>query len=224
MRKLIYTLTLVVLALLFSGRVGAQRIQGAIIAGGNLSQVDGDEIFGFNKLGLNAGLAAVVPFGQNIQLTIETVYNQKGSYQGQQYEDTDSAGNITTGEYRVKLDYLEVPVLVMYNDKDIITGGVGFSYARLVSVKEYEHGQKVETTTLNGGPYNRNDFNVLADVRFRLYKKIKLNIRYSYSLTSIRTREFTDLRGNSWTRDQYNNNISLRLIYMFNEPQRVVTD
>jgi hypothetical protein len=175
----IFSVFLLAAFLAFAGQARAQRIQGAIIAGGNLSQVDGDEIFGFNKIGFNGGLGAVVPFGKNFQFTIETLYSQKGSYQGKQYEDVDSAGNVTTGEYKVNLDYLEVPVLVMYNDKDVITGGVGFSYGRLVRVREYEHGQRIETTTLNDGPYERNDFSALADIRFRIYKKFKLNLRYS---------------------------------------------
>lgn len=209
--------------LLATGRIQAQQIQAAIIAGGNLSQVDGDEIFGFNKIGLNTGLGAVVPFGKHFQFSIETLFSQKGSYQGPQYEDTDSLGNVTTGEYKANLDYLEVPVMVLYNDKDVITGGLGLSYSRLVRVREYEHGQRVETTTLNDGPYNRNDFSFLADIRFRVYKMFKLNLRYTYSLMKIRTREYENLLGDTWTRDQYNNTISLRLIYMFNEPQRVVS-
>ncbi len=224
MRGRIFSVILVVMVLMLAGHTQAQRIQGAVIAGGNLSQVDGDEIFGFNKIGFNGGLGAIVPFGKNFQFTIETLYSQKGSYQGKQYENTDSAGNVTTGEYKVNLDYLEVPVLVMYNDKDIITGGVGFSYGRLVRVREYEHGRRIETTTLNGGPYERNDFSVLADIRFRIYKKLKLNLRYSYSLAKIRTREFENLLGDTWNRKQYNNSIAFRLIYMFNEPQRVKTD
>jgi len=217
MRGRFFTYFLTIIVSLFAGQIRAQQIQGAVIAGGNLSQVDGDEIFGFNKIGFNGGLAAMAPIGKNFQLSIEILYSKKGSNQGQQYKDVDSIGNVTTGEYKLNLNYLEVPVLFMYNDKDVITGGVGFSYARLVSIREYEHGQRVETTTLNGGPYNRNDFNILADVRFGIYKKLKFNLRYSYSLTSLRTREFEDLLGNTWSRNQFNNTITFRLIYMFNE-------
>jgi len=218
----LFTYFLAGIIFLFAGHLRAQRIQGAVIAGGNLSQVDGDEVFGFNKIGLNTGLAAMAPIGKNLQLSIEILYSQKGAYQGKQYKDVDSVGNVTTGEYKLNLNFLEVPVLFMYNDKDVIIGGVGFSYARLVSIQEYEHGQREETTTLNGGPYNRNDFNILADIRFRIYKKLKFNLRYSYSLVSMRTREFEDLLGNTWIREQYNNTITFRLIYMFNEQRPVV--
>lgn len=215
-------LLLVFVFLVSQNNLKAQRIQAAAIVGMNISQIDGDEIFGFNKIGWNTGLGAILPFGKNFQFSIETVYSQKGSYQSPQYEDVDSLGNVKTGEYKVTLDYLEVPMMVMYNDRDIITGGVGFSYGRLVRVNEYEHGQKVESTTVNSGPYNRNDFSILADIRFRVYKKLKLNLRYTYSLAKIRTREYENLLGETWSRDQYNNTISFRLIYMFNEPQRVV--
>lgn len=208
--------------IIYHGQVKAQRVQAAAIVGMNLSQIDGDEIFGFNKVGWNTGLAAILPFSKNFQFSIETVYSQKGSYQGPQYESVDSLGNVKTGEYKVNVDYLEVPMMVMYNDKDLITGGIGFSYGRLVRVNEYEHGQKVETTTVNNGPYSRNDYSVLADVRFRVYKKLKFNVRYTYSLAKIRTREYTNLLGDTWSRDQYNNTISFRLMYMFNEPQRVI--
>jgi hypothetical protein len=207
--------------LLLTGKSFGQRIQGAVIGGFNLSQVDGDEIYGFSKFGLNAGLGAVVPLGKNFSFSIETLYNQKGSFQSKQYTETDSLGNEFNGQYKLNLDYLEVPVLFHYNDKDILMAGLGFSYGRLINVKEYEHTRKVETTTLNGGPYDRNDFSVIADLRFRVWKKFprfKANIRYSYSMVKIRTRDFYNTRGEYVnTRDQFNNLISIRLIYMFNE-------
>ena len=113
--------------------------------------------------------------------------------------------------------------MVHYTDKDIITAGVGFSYGRLVNVKEWEHGRLIETTTLNTGPYDRTDFNILADIRFRIYKRFKFNIRYAYSLAKIRTRDFYDIFGDYVnTRKQYNNLITFRLIYVFNEKPRVV--
>ncbi|MBN2173046.1 MAG: PorT family protein [Bacteroidales bacterium] len=210
-----------ILILLFGSKLYSQRIQGAVIGGFNLSQVDGDEIFGFTNFGLNAGLGAVVPLSKNFSFSIETLYSQKGSTQNKQYSETDSLGNELNGAYKLNLDYLEVPILVHYNDRDILMAGLGFSYGRLVSVKEYEHTRKIETTTLNGGPYDRNDFSVVADLRFRVLKKFprfKANIRYTYSIAKIRTRDFYNTRGEYVsTRDQFNNILSFRLIYMFNE-------
>jgi len=208
------------LFLLVLNPVIGQRIRGAVIGGFNLTQVDGDEVYGFHKAGINLGASAIVPFGERWMVSLETIFNQKGSSQGKQYSTLDSNGIEYTGEYKLKLDYLEVPVLVHYNDRDRIIVGAGISYGRLVNVKEWEHGRKVETTTLNTGPYARNDLNILADVRFRVYKKLYFNFRYAYSLVKIRTRVFDPIPGTPGTdkeRNQYNNVLSFRLIYVFNE-------
>lgn len=214
-----YIILLISVLMIFaSTELYSQRIRGEVIGGFNLTQVDGDEVYGFKKFGANVGLGAVVPLGKNFQFSIETLFSQKGANQKAQYLDSLSVDTVYTGAYKLNVDYLEIPFLIMYNDKDIITAGAGFSYGRLVRVAEYEHGKKVETTSLTTGPYSRNDYNILADVRFRVYKQIKVNLRYAYSLSKIRTRDFYDTNGKYiTTRNQYNNVITLRLIYMINE-------
>ena len=194
--------------------VKAQIIKGEAILGMNLSQVDGDEVFGFKKVGLNVGAGVMIPIGGNWDVSLEALYSQKGANQKAQYSDSTK-----NGAYRLNLNYAEVPVLVMYTDKEFISGGAGFAWGRLVGVKEWEHGQLIESTTVNGGPYSKNDFSILADVRIRIYKQLKFNLRYQYSLVKIRTREFGNISTGFWERDQYNNLISFRLIWVFNEEQ-----
>jgi hypothetical protein len=223
-KKILY-LFLFILVMMPALRVSGQRIKAEVMAGGNLSQVDGDEIYGFDKAGLNIGLGAIVPIGKHFAFSLETLYNQKGSNQGKQYEDSvfnpnDSLTEFWTGAYKLRLNYLEVPFLLHYTDK-IISAGVGFSYGRLVNVQEFEHGRRIESTSLNEGPYTRNDYNFLADLNFRIHKKIpkfRLNIRYAYSISKIRTRDFYDKFWDyTGTRDQFNNLFSVRLIYVLNE-------
>lgn len=193
--------------------LSAQIIKGAAIAGMNISQVDGDEIYGWRKFGANIGAAAIVPVSNNFEFTLETIFNQKGSYQKAQRDDSLS------GMYKLKLNYLEVPLLFHFNDRDRLQVGVGLSWGRLAGVEEYEHGRKVETTNLND-PYDRNDFNIMGDLKFSIYKQLKFNVRYSYSISKIRTRVFTSpYTSNTWTRHQFNNFWSFRLIYVFNEEQ-----
>lgn len=199
--------------------VSGQIIKGEAIFGMNLSQVDGDEVFGFHKVGLNIGAGVLIPFDKKGRwdVSIEALYTQKGANQNAQYYEKDTLGNVKTGEYKINLNYVEVPVLVMYTDKDFISAGAGFSWGRLVGAQEWEHGQQVESTSASSGTYSQNDFGILADFRIRIWQGLKFNLRYQYSLVKIRTREFTDFSGETWTRDQYNNVISFRLIYVFNE-------
>lgn len=178
--------------------------------GFNISQVDGDEVVGYHKFGVNAGAMAMIPVVKNFSFTIETIYNQKGSYQSPQYDDSLSY------EYKVILNYLEVPVLLQYTDKDVIRFGTGFSWGRLVQFKEWEHGSRVNWANTYG-PYKRNDVNFLVDVQFKATKGLYIDFRYAYSAGKIRTRIYKNIYGNTWTRKQFNNMISLRLVYIFKD-------
>ncbi|MBG0780646.1 MAG: PorT family protein [Bacteroidales bacterium] len=214
LKKLFWlSISLFIFILLFSTKGHSQIIKGQLIAGLNLTQVDGDEVYGFKKPGLQLGLGAMIPFGDKWDLSIETLYNEKGAKQKAQYPiQADS----TTGAYELFLNYLEVPVLVHFTDKDFITIGAGFSWGRLITAREYEHGRQTNTDAQNG-VYNPNDFNVLVDLRMRLYKQVKINFRYAYSMAKIRTRQYSNVTGSTWERKQYNNLLSFRLVYMINE-------
>ena len=95
-----------------------------------------------------------------------------------------------------------------------------------MGVDETEHDIHNDATTVESGVYSKNNFDGLVDVRFALYKNLKLNARWSYSLNVIRTRTFTTIDGvsNSWTRDQRNHAISIRLIWVLNENAISISD
>ncbi len=189
----------------------SQVIKGEMIAGFNLAQVDGDEVYGYKKPGLQLGLGAMIPIAKKWDISLETIYNEKGANQKAQYR-SDSLN----GAYKLLLNYVEVPVLVHFTDKEFITVGSGFSWGRLISAKEFEHGVQTPTTAQNN-VYSPNDFNVLLDLRMRIYQRLKFNFRYQYSVTKIRNREFSTLNGTVWSRNQYNNLLTFRLVYVFNE-------
>ena len=215
----------------------SQRIKGYGVAGINFTQVDGDEVYGFKKVGFNGGLGATFPFNENWSVSLEVLFSQQGAKQKAQYNDVyipDSTivdgdtvhfTHVYNGAYRLNLNYVKVPVLVQYTDRDRITAGLGFSYGQLVGIKEWEHNRLIETTTLNSGTYNKNDIEVLLDLRFRVYKSLKFNIRYSYSMFKIRTRDFYNWYGEYvTTRDQYNSILTFRFIYVFNEKPTKAVD
>ncbi|MFA8299644.1 MAG: porin family protein [Hyphomicrobiales bacterium] len=191
----------------------AQIIKGAAIVGLNASQVEGDEVKGFDKLGFDIGAAAIVPFAGNWSFTLEGLYTQKGSFSRNKFMYGTPPEGVPY-QYSLKLNYVEIPVLIHYTDKDIIRGGVGFSYSRLLGGEEKEF-QKITkpVETL----YKKDDYNLLADVQVRLFQNLWMDMRYSYSLVPIRERVFTDSKGNKMDREQFNNSLSLRLIWVFKE-------
>ena len=72
----------------------------------------------------------------------------------------------------------------------------------------------------NSTTYRANDFNICASLRVRIWEGFHAELRYQYSLSPIRTRMFyRDESQNldSRIRTQFNNVITLRLVYIFNE-------
>ena len=191
----------------------AQRFLGALAFGGNLTQVDGDEVYGYKKIGLNAGVSSLLPIHEKWFISLEVAFSQKGAYQKYPREYDPSK---QLPFYNLRLDYLEIPMMIHFEDKHFVMIGTGFSLNRLVGVKEIEWGILTSTGPRNG-IYTINDINWMVDIRFRIYKSLRLNFRYTYSVSKIRTRTYTDYTGYSWTRDQFNNVLTMRLIYTFNE-------
>jgi hypothetical protein len=202
--------TLILATLLFSGQLKAQRFKGAVMGGMTLTQVDGDEVYGYHRVGGHLGAAAILPIN-NFDITLELNFTQKGAYQKPQY-NADTA----TGEYDLRLNYLEIPLLVHYTDKEFIGAGLGFSYGRLVGFQEIEHGG-LQPPYSDEVPFNNDDFNVLVEAQIRIWQRLKFNIRFSYSMAKIRTRTYSFPGRDDWTRKQYNNVLTFRLVYVFNE-------
>jgi len=211
MRSLLSTIFLLAFSLCTSTGY-TQMFKGEIMAGTNLSQVDGDEAYGFKKLGFVGGVGVVAPIYKNWSLSLETQYAQKGSKLRPQFSDS------LDGSYLLKLDYVEVPFMVQYTDRDIVSAGLGVSWGRLVRVEEFRDGYQVDSVSVLTNVFDRDDWMAFGDVRVRLYKGLMLNARYSYSLNKIATRTVIDSEtGKPNERDWYNNVWSFRLIYMINE-------
>jgi hypothetical protein len=216
---------LIISAFMFlsSPETKAQLVKGEGFIGLNLSQIDGDQVYGYKNIGIHGGIGAMVPVYQknnfNIDIALEVVFNNRGAHQRATYSDTIN-GQIYNGAYDVSMNYLEVPLMVYFTDKQITSFGIGASYGRLVGLKEFEHGRKTNVNIDYTGPdrYKLSDFCILADLKFRIYERLKLGLRYQYSMAKIRTRDFYFINGEfDCTRDQYNNVITARLIYVFNE-------
>ncbi len=224
MRKL-FTFLLVFSITLCASEAFTQRFLGSVAAGINLSRLDGDEAdsgFGYNKIGANFGVAVILPFGKNNQwdITIETSFTQKGARKKKYSEHT------YTWPYNLRLNYAEVPLIFHYNDRNKIKFGLGVSWGRMVSFKEIEDDGYIEPYS-NTHPFDENDFSGLADVMVRVWKNIHVNVRYSLSIVPIRERLFTTPATNppdpnfpnvsTQTREQRNNVITLRVVYIINE-------
>src|SRR4030095_1997940 len=105
------------------------RFRAGIILGLNASQVDVDDYAGFNKLGINSGFMAELPVSKSFSFSAEILYTQKGS-----------KSHTVTGvplEYKLRLNYAEIPLVCSFSVKPSLNFGLGLSYSRLLRSREF---------------------------------------------------------------------------------------
>ena len=243
----------------------AQIIKGEVFLGGNITQVDGDECYGFKKFGFHGGAGALVPITNFMDVGLEVLFNQKGAYK----RDAITSNSTFPYAYNLRLNYAEIPIMIYLTDKDRVSVGLGVSYGRLVGLTELRDGEPfdyegvgigvgdgqlhwrenadnlpdiskitdinelneivvkafpdvtyISEKVANSNTYRPNDFSICADLRFRIWEGIHAELRYQYSLRPIRYRMFyedSSLILANQIRTQYNNSITLRVVYLFNE-------
>ena len=74
---------ILVLIVIFSftgfNKIWSQRFKAAAIIGTNLSQIDGDNLYGFKKIGLTAGGRLSYANEKTLDVALEMLYSQRGS-------------------------------------------------------------------------------------------------------------------------------------------------
>ncbi len=214
--------SILLLLMLFSTLVCAQEekvlskkkepiIRPVIIAGFNATQIEGDDLKGYRKFGVNAGAGAFIRLPKNFSFNFEILYSQKGSKKA---EAADQQLRVNSAD-KIQLDYIDVPLIFNYHDKDkqkskdIFIGGLGLVFNSLV---RYEVDYPLKSP--NGRDlYHTFGLEVLARVAFVFINHIALDLRFSFSLLDIAKVDFEEsgLADNG----QRNNVLSARLMYIF---------
>ena len=162
----------------FTGNLFSQTFRSGFLLGACGSQIDGDSQSGYSKPGVFAGV--FVKTGSELKkgLFIELYYIGKGAL-----KKVEQAGGTSYQEYKVNLNYIEMPVMYGFGiTKRVgLKGGIAPSY--LFKAKVFDRGSE-----LISPPYElRNiDFSSMFQADFSLNDKIGFNVKFSYSLLSIR--------------------------------------
>ncbi|MEN0005952.1 MAG: outer membrane beta-barrel protein [Bacteroidota bacterium] len=153
-----------------------QRFRASIMAGGNLSQIDGDRLQGYNRIGLNVGakVAAMLTDTGRWQLSLEINYSQRGSSS----TPTDDPNSIYES---IRLNTVEVPVMVHFKDWRFLFSG-GFIYNRLINFTTID---RTGLDITDGQTYSPDIFSFALGATFFFTENIGLNIRWSRSMTDI---------------------------------------
>jgi hypothetical protein len=179
---------------------GAQSFNAGIRAGISGTQVNGDRLSGFNKIGIVAGGFVSRNLSEKTALQMEIVYIQKGSR-----KPTDD----NNFYYRMRVHYVEVPVLFIYktSKKFAITAGPSFG-TLIFSAENDQFG--VYRNTL---PFKKFELSGNVGIQYKLGDNWTFDGRYSQSITTIRP--YPGAYSTFFDRGQYNVLIEFSLLYAF---------
>jgi hypothetical protein len=196
----------------FFNRSGQEKVFfNGITAGINASQVDGDSYAGFHKAGLNAGLLSYARLNKTCLLSIEMLYSMKGARDVREIY-SPAVGTVPM-IYTLRLNYVEIPLMLHINAGNNIYIGAGLSYSRLLNSKEYLEADVPVNLQTDINTFRRDDLNYLVSVQYQLYKGLIARARYQYSVLSIRDAD--KIPAYFGTPGQYNNLFALQLICLF---------
>lgn len=118
-----YLLSILIICL--CGLSFGQGIKVEAIAGFNASQIDGDQMAGFNKLGILVGGAAGVELRDNFNVQFRLLYSQKGS----RNSENDPIFQVN------RINYLDFPLVFIFEPKEHIFLEAGLQVSYLTSAK-----------------------------------------------------------------------------------------
>ena len=174
--------------------LSGQRFGAAVVAGTNASQIDGDMLAGFDKLGLTGGLKAIVNLESVFDLNVEFLFTQRGS-------KPDIFNPEVDPDIEVHLNYAEIPVYISLGDwwqeEDEyykVSAHAGLSYGRLITARTFDHVNTGDQDLDNLVQYfNNNDLSWLVGISYRLNKNWGLTGRYTREIIPLLSPKKHDL-------------------------------
>ncbi|HCX99838.1 MAG TPA: hypothetical protein DG754_06835 [Bacteroidales bacterium] len=186
----------------------SQDFTGGVLGGMAMTQVDGDGLGGYHRVGAVAGVWVSRSFSRTISVRTELKFIQKGSYR----RFTDGGGG-TIGEYNLRLNYTEMPFLLEYHFRDNIIPFAGISVGYLW--KSIEKNDGYENPIEDDTRFKKAELAAHAGVEYMLNSSFSLCATFSYSVLPVRrnTGDVIDF----WTFNfgQFNNVLQLYLRYHF---------
>lgn len=169
----------IILILLLPMMMYGQRFNFGLKAGLNFSQVNGDRIAGYDKLGLDAGVKTNILINDRIDMVVELLYSQRGAA-----SEISWSGN--NAEYSLIMNYIAIPVLVELKDwiseekaKDAyyrlrLRGGLAFG--RLISLEENGRSD-IEAKD--------SDLSIVLGAGYYANRHLGFSLRYTRSILSL---------------------------------------
>ncbi len=161
-----------------ASKLSAQKgFSGTFVTGLTASQIDGDRLVGYNKLGITAGMKLGYELSSRFEGNMEILYTQRGSR-----SQTFGSGP----EVEITMaDYFELPIYLTLRDWYIKEGSYhkisvhgGFSYANLLNASS-------NSELYNADLFKKSDISWLIGVNYAFTRNWRMTVRYSRSISKL---------------------------------------
>ncbi|WP_319500599.1 porin family protein [uncultured Draconibacterium sp.] len=188
--------------LLIANFVLAQRFDAGIIAGFNGTQVEGDNLKGYHKAGILAGLFVQTDIAPAIVAGMEIKYSQKGSRRAFDPKQPD------IDKYVMRLGYIDIPIFMAFrtNDRSMIIGGI----APGVLIHSKEVNSDGEIPEPDRQDFNTFDLQPFVGFQFDFLEHASIDLRFALSVLPCSDKSETNYYFHNGL---FNNVISLALYY-----------
>jgi len=189
------------LLLLLGQNSFSQVFRAEITAGVAGSQISGDQLSGFNKAGIYAGIGVRTNINDEFEIGFRTLYFQKGSRQRLKTDEVDSSF------YLLRLNYVEVPLTLRYHLNKKFYMEMGPSLGYLVKSSEED-----ENGILNfRRPFYEFDLSLCGTFGYVLSKNLDFNLGYCQSILPVR--DFSSGASFRLNKGQYSSVLTFTLLY-----------
>jgi|GEM_PF-3935461 len=199
MRKLLILLALCPLA-----GFAQFEFSAGLEAGPILTHIQGDQLAGFNKIGIAGGPYVKVRFSNKVGACLRTCFSPKGS----RSRPNTQAGNFDQRGWN--LNYFEIPVSITWEVGNAIALEAGHYFAVLQSQRDYRGG-----TFGTIYDYDDTDIGFQFGATWRFAKKFHMHARYSLSVLPING-SLIENSGNGIVAGSYNHAIYINVGIRFN--------
>lgn len=184
----------------------SQSFKAGFQFGVSATQVDGDNLSGYNKAGIYGGAFVNHPIGDRDFLQMEISFIQKGSRKNAKPSDG------IYDSYLMRLNYVEVPIFY-YHQLKYFTVHAGISTGYLISSMERDN-YGTFTPSPSVPAFRSLEFAGLLGLSLKFKEKWDFVFRFSYSLIPIRNTPIMSFT--YFNRPQHNNVLITALQYHFN--------
>ncbi|MFT7298092.1 MAG: hypothetical protein ACI81S_001769 [Sphingobacteriales bacterium] len=171
-----------------------------LIFGLNATQIGGDNLAGFNQIGLKTGVSSVIGLRNGWKARIELTYSQKGSRRPVKADDPNARD-----KFFIRVNYFEIPILGEFTLNKNLSVLVGPTIGYLLSAKVVSG----ITEQDQSDQYFKFDYSVLTGFHYAINERTNVALRFSNSILPINIGTTNTLR------NFYNTTTSITFRYIF---------